>query len=331
MSVSKNTRLSAGVLILLALLCGCTTAHQSRQLLSQPPGKLPAQSELVQTPFFPQVRYQCGPAALATVLSAQGLAVTPDSLVDALYIPALKGSLPEEISATARRHGRLAYPLQHSLPDLLTEIVAGHPVLVFQNLGLRWLPKWHFAVVIGYDLESGELLLRSGTTPRWRSKLATFEKTWARAGYWALVILPPGDMPASARLAPYLQAARELENSTNELTAQKAWLAATKQWPNEPLAWLAYGNNRYQAGDHPAAVTAFSRATDIDPGQARSWNNLAYALMQDGCPQQALHAAQCAQSLEPEDDNYRDTLQEMRQLATGKDAAQCPIIDCNIP
>jgi tetratricopeptide (TPR) repeat protein len=330
MSVLKNTRLSAGVLLLLALLCGCTTAHQSRQLLSQPPGKLPVRTELVQTPFFPQARYQCGPAALATVLDSQGLAVTPDSLVDALYIPALKGSLPEEISATARRHGRLAYPLQPSLPELLTEIAAGHPVLVFQNLGLRWLPKWHFAVVIGYDLESGELLLRSGTTPRWRSTLATFEKTWARAGYWALVILPPGDIPASARLAPYLQAARELESSTNELTAQQAWLAATKHWPKEPLAWLAYGNNRYQAGNHTAAVAAFSRATDIAPGQARGWNNLAYALMQDGCPQQALHAAQCAQSLEPEDDNYRDTLQEMRQLATGKDAAQCPKIRCSI-
>lgn len=331
MPALKNTRLLAGVLLLIAAISGCTAAHQSRALLSGSPGSLPRHAELVDTPFFPQARYQCGPAALATVLGAQGLAVTPDSLVDALYIPALQGSLPEEISATARRHGRLAYPLQASLPDMLAEIAAGHPVLVFQNLGLRWLPRWHFAVAIGYDLESGELLLRSGTTPRWRSSLGSFEKTWARAGYWALVILPPGEMPVSAQLTPYLQAAQELESGTNELTAQPAWLAATKHWPNEPLAWLAYGNNRYQAGDYTSAVTAFSRATDIAPGQARGWNNLAYALMQDGCPQQALHAAQCAQSLEPEDDNYRDTLQEMRLLAPGKDAAQCPTIRCSIP
>ena len=37
--------------------------------------------ELAQTPFFPQDRYQCGPAALATVLGAAGVHVTPEELV----------------------------------------------------------------------------------------------------------------------------------------------------------------------------------------------------------------------------------------------------------
>ncbi len=331
MQLLLNTRLPAGVLSLLALLSGCTTAHQSHTLLSTAPGELPPRIELADTPFFPQTRYQCGPAALATVLSAQGLAVTPESLVDAVYIPALQGSLPEEISATARRHGRLAYPLQPSLPDLLGEIAAGHPVLVFQNLGLRWLPKWHFAVVIGYDLESAELVLRSGTTPRWRSSLASFEKTWARAGYWALVILPPGEMPSSARVTRYLQAAYELESGGNGMAVQAVWQAAVQHWPDNPLVWLAYGNNRYHTANYMTAVTAFSRATDIAPGQAQGWNNLAYALLQTACPQQALRAAQCAQSLAPEDDTYRDTLSEIRRLAHGDDAANCPAVRCTAP
>ena len=38
--------------------------------------------ELSGTPFFPQEEYQCGPAALATVLNAAGVAVAPDDLVD---------------------------------------------------------------------------------------------------------------------------------------------------------------------------------------------------------------------------------------------------------
>ena len=25
-------------------------------------------------------------------------------------------------------------------------------LLVLQNLGLSWLPRWHYAVVVGYDL-----------------------------------------------------------------------------------------------------------------------------------------------------------------------------------
>jgi tetratricopeptide (TPR) repeat protein len=328
MQALPNTRRLAGVLSLAALLTACATAHQSQALLSTPHLELPARAELVDTPFFPQTRYQCGPAALATVLSAQGLAVTPESLVDAVYIPALKGSLPEEISATARRHDRLAYPLQPSLADLLGEIAAGHAVLVFQNLGLRWIPKWHFAVAFGYDLESRELLLRSGTTPRWRSSLASFERTWARAGYWALVILPPGEMPASAQPTRYLQAAHELESGGNAVAAQAAWQAAIQHWPDNPLAWLAYGNNRFHAADYTNAVTAFSRATDIAPQQAQGWNNLAYALLQTACPQQALRAAQCAQSISPDDAVYRDTLSEIRRLAHGNDAAHCPATSC---
>ncbi|HKK22781.1 MAG TPA: hypothetical protein VJ947_03765, partial [Pseudohaliea sp.] len=47
----------------------------------------PAAVELDATPFFPQQRYQCGPAALATVLSASGVPVEPAALVDEVYIP----------------------------------------------------------------------------------------------------------------------------------------------------------------------------------------------------------------------------------------------------
>ena len=39
--------------------------------------------------------------ALATVLVAQGIAVTPGELQPSVYIPELRGSLPEEIAATA--------------------------------------------------------------------------------------------------------------------------------------------------------------------------------------------------------------------------------------
>ena len=69
----------------------------------------------------------------------------------------------------------LAYPLRDSLADLLREVAHGNPVIVFQNLGTRWLPRWHFAVVVGYDLQASKVILRSGTTERWRTTLATFE------------------------------------------------------------------------------------------------------------------------------------------------------------
>src|SRR6266446_3803563 len=49
---------------------GC--AVQTQALREHPPADLPHKAELDSTPFFAQTAYQCGPAALATVLAAAG-------------------------------------------------------------------------------------------------------------------------------------------------------------------------------------------------------------------------------------------------------------------
>ncbi|MBT8122297.1 MAG: C39 family peptidase, partial [Gammaproteobacteria bacterium] len=116
-----STRLAAGVLLCGLLLTGCAGTPQTRQLLQSQPDGLPVVHEIVQTPFFPQSRHQCGPAALATVLSSHGINVTPDELIAQVYTPGLTGSMAEEVTATARRYGMLAYPLSPVLDDVLAE------------------------------------------------------------------------------------------------------------------------------------------------------------------------------------------------------------------
>ena len=112
---------------------------------------------------LPATDYQCGPAALATVLVASGAQVSPDDLVAEVYLPGRKGSLQAELIAAARSRGRLPYVLPPSLDDLLAQLAAGHPVLVLQKTGAGPWPGWHYAVVIGYDASRDRLLLRSGT------------------------------------------------------------------------------------------------------------------------------------------------------------------------
>ena len=53
--------------------------------------------------------------------------------------------------AAARSRIRGAF-LKGGIHSVLPEIAAGNPVLVLQNAGWSWLPVWHYAVVIGYDL-----------------------------------------------------------------------------------------------------------------------------------------------------------------------------------
>jgi tetratricopeptide (TPR) repeat protein len=328
MNCTSDTRRMAGVLLVVTLLLGCSTTRQARALLEQPPGQLPAGVELDGTPFNPQQRYQCGPAALATVLQAHDIQVSPEELVEAVYIPALNGSLPQEIAATTRRFGLLAYRLQPSLADLLTEITHGNPVMVYQNLGMPWLPKWHFAVVIGYSLPDNELILRSGTTRRWRTTLTTFERTWSRGDYWALVIMPPGNMPASARLTHYLRAARDLEQTAGTEQALPAYKAASARWPDKPLPWLTLGNTYYARSDYAAAEHAFRQASRVAPHKPEGWNNLAFALLHNGCPHKALQAARCAVHTAGEDPRYQESVTEIRAATHGTDAPHCQTINC---
>ena len=94
------------------------------------PENLPASRELTAVPFFPQEKYQCGPAALAMAISWSGLPVRPEDLVEQVYTPSRKGSLQVAMIAAVRRHGRLAYEIS-DLESLFPEIAAGYPVIMF--------------------------------------------------------------------------------------------------------------------------------------------------------------------------------------------------------
>ncbi|HSR01823.1 MAG TPA: PA2778 family cysteine peptidase, partial [Methylophilaceae bacterium] len=157
--------------------------------------RLPKQVELYKTPFFPQEQYQCGPAALATALNAVNIKISPEQLTDEVYIPSRKGSLQIEMLAATRRHGAIAIKIPPKLEALLQEIASGNVVVVMQNLGLSWAPSWHYAVLIGYNLDKELVWLRSGKYKRFEMTMSTFERTWARSENWAFVALPPGKLP----------------------------------------------------------------------------------------------------------------------------------------
>ncbi len=316
---------------LLALwLAGCATPPQTRALQAAPPADLPPRVEIDAVPFFPQERYQCGPAALATVLRHHGRPVEPGALAPQVYLPERTGSVPVEMVAAARQADMLVYPLAPDLTDVLREVAAGHPVLVLQNLGLDWAPSWHYAVLVGYDLDTGEAVLRSGTTRRLLTPLATFERTWARGGHRAWVILPPDRLPATARPLDYLAAAADLEQTGRREAAFAAWQAAVRAWPEVPQVWLTWGNALYDQGDVAGAAEAFGHAVARDPRQPAAWNNLAYALLADACPVQAVRAIECALRLAPDDANLQDSRREITRAALGRDRRGCPRPACPV-
>lgn len=285
-----------GPLALAALvLLGCASAPPVRR------GDLPERVELAEVPFFPQQRYQCGPAALATMLVQREVHTSPEQLLPQVYLPERRGSLKVELVAAARQHDLLVYPLRPELRALLTQVAAGNPVLVMQNLGLDWFPQWHFAVVVGYDLADEQLLLRSATEKRLVTDFVAFERTWARAERWAVLTLPPERLPAQPQLTPWLQAASDLEQTGRREAAERAYRTAEAHWPGEALPSFALANARHAAGDRAGAEAALRESVRRRGDFAVGWYNLSEVLNEAGCAAQARTARQCAQTLAPQD------------------------------
>lgn len=306
-------RLCAGVL-LSAALAGCAGTPQLAALRQAPPA-LPPRVELTAVPFFPQETHQCGPASLATALHASGVSVSPDTLTPQVYLPGREGSLQVEMLATARRHGLVAYPLAPSLRDLLQEVAAGTPVVILQNLGVAALPLWHYAVAVGYDLEQETLILRSGLTAREVMPLRTFEHTWARSGYWAMLALPPTRLPASATESPYVQAAAALERAGQTHAANAAYRTALQRWPKNLTARMGLGNTAYALAQWKEAEVAFRQAAADHPQEWMPLNNLALTVAEQKRLSEALNIAQRAVALAGNRQEAKETLEEIRRKA----------------
>jgi tetratricopeptide (TPR) repeat protein len=298
-------------LVLAGALSACATADLPEPAVL--PAGLPGEARVADVPFYPQEDLYCGPASLAMVLTWSGAPATQEQVANAIYTPGREGTLQHDLLAGARREGRLAVPVQ-GLEGLLGELAAGHPVLVLQNLGLDWAEQWHYAVAIGYDLDEGEIILHSGLEAERATSLATFDRTWARAERWGVVVLPPGSLPATAGEAEVLQAAASLERAERPAEAAQAYAAILDRWPSSFAALMGLGNARFAAGQVLGAESAFRTATSLHPDEAPAWNNLAHVLAAQGELSEALQAAKRAVDLGgPQDAAYRQTLREIEQ------------------
>lgn len=306
-------------LLLLISLAGCVATPQTDALQQTIPAPLSSPVNLTDVAFFPQDAYQCGPAALATVLTYSAVQVTPDELVSQVYIPARQGSLQIEMLAATRRYGQVAYVLSGSLSEMLQEVAHGKPVLVMQNLGLSRFPQWHYAVVVGYDLSRSEVRLRSGTIRDYVMPLALFEKTWARADHWAMLALTPGELPLHADETEYFQRVADFEQSNPGEAAILSWRAGLQRWPHSRLISIGLSNQLYAQGQLSAAAEVLRQLLLIDADFDNAHNNLAWISLELGDSAAALLHAQRAVELDPANQNFQTTLQSVHsKISSGK-------------
>ena len=294
----------------LFVFSGCATTSTNKW--HQAAASIPSQHKLNAVPFYPQKAYQCGPASLAMALSWSGLQIGPDELTPQVYTPSLKGSLQPAMIAAARRQGKVAYPI-NGAQALLREIAAGHPVIVLQNLGLSWMPVWHYAVVIGYDVDAEVVIMHSGVTRRKKTNFRTFENTWARGDHWGLLVLPPDRLPATAQEPSWIAAVVGLEKARQWPAAVRGYQTALHRWPQSFPAHIGLGNSYYAMEDLTSAAVVLQKATARFPQEGVAFNNLAQVLWEQGKNQEALKAARRAVNLGgPHVEQFKKTLDEIR-------------------
>jgi tetratricopeptide (TPR) repeat protein len=298
------------LVLFVTLTLGC--AHLSPEQHSFSVSGLPRSVEIPAVPFYPQQDHYCGPAAMAMVMQWTGENLSPRDLVPEIFTPSRQGSLQSALIAAARRHKRLAYPLQE-LEALLTELAAGHPVIVLQNLGLRWFPRWHYSVLIGYDRAKDVVILHSGEEAGRHMGWTLFVRTWSRAGYWGLLVLPAGQLPASADEHSYLKAVLGIEQAEHWEAAARAYSAALDRWHSSLGALMGLGNCRYRLGDLLGAEQSFRHAAKSHPDSGAAFNNLAHVLAEQGRYAEAVEMATRAIAIGGESQYlYRQTLREIQ-------------------
>lgn len=149
-------------------------------------------------PFVAQEKDTCAAASLAMVMRYWGQPVSQGEITAALMKgdgarggsqqtqqPGIVGS---HLAEFARSRGLTAIAYEGDLPQLRDYVSKGRPLIVAWQVGRD---KYHDVVVVGFEDARGEVVVHDpaeGAGRRVNEK--TFEKRWAGAGHWTLLVVP---------------------------------------------------------------------------------------------------------------------------------------------
>ena len=143
---------------------------------------------LFRSPFVPQRKDTCAAASLAMVLQFWDRAVPEEEIARELLEPQLHGILGSRLLAFARDRGFTAIAYEGDLAQLREFVAKGRPLIVAWKIGKD---RFHNVVVIGFDEDRRAVVVNDPAEGAGRRVSAReFEKRWAGAGHWTLLVLP---------------------------------------------------------------------------------------------------------------------------------------------
>ncbi len=138
-------------------------------------------------PFVAQKKDTCAAASLAMVLAYWHAPVSQDEIAAAVVRPRLHGALGSRLEAFARDRGFTAIAYAGDARQLREMLAKGRPLIVAWEMAHR---RFHNVVVVGVD-RSGSVTVNDPATGAGRTVSAVdFERRWAGAGRWTLLVQP---------------------------------------------------------------------------------------------------------------------------------------------
>lgn len=260
----------------LGTLACASRAVQTEELFSQEVVELNSNVQVAKVPFINQSEGYCGPATLAMAMNWAGNPVTVEEIAPQVFSNKMNGSLQTDLITAARRRGMMAVTIE-GLPALLSEVQDGHPVIVFENLAFDWWPRWHFALVFGYDLNQQQVVMHSGPEENKRWDMEVFERSWMLGNYWGLVVLPAGEIAVAGGELANLNSAAALEQLGNLTAAELSYQKILERWPESLGALIGLGNVSYERKEYEASYQYLQRATHLHPEAEAAWHNMRIA------------------------------------------------------
>lgn len=142
-------------------------------------------------PFTPQkTGGDCGPASLTSVFLYWERPADTEEIAARIYLAQLGGTLTMDMERFARSRGFQAASPAGSLDELKTVIRQDIPVICLLDLGFGPYRQPHYVTVIGFDDGNRMVIVHDGRTPNRLMPYGKFDRAWARAGRWMLVITP---------------------------------------------------------------------------------------------------------------------------------------------
>lgn len=275
-------RAARTTLMLAALLVvtGCAgSAKLSQADFAATP--VPDRHQIQGLPYIEQEQYFCGPAALATILDHHHMPESQTALAEQVFNAKETGTFQHDMLYALRSRGLIAAPV-NNIKDIILEVAHGNPVLILENLGLSWVPQWHYAVVTGYSLDRNLLFLHGGKSRRDLMSFRTFAHTWRRANYWGYVVTQPPRLPVTTDAHTLDDLAPRFEELNHPLAAEQTYKALTQRPPRRAQPWYGLGNVYLAQERFAEAETAYRHGLEIEPQHPYLANNLAYALQGKG-------------------------------------------------